>query len=67
MEKQFKLFAKMSIEERKNIIGLQSKRADIILAGIGLIITIMRHFKQDELTVCNSGLRHGLIIDKFLK
>ncbi|MBT3169454.1 MAG: Ppx/GppA family phosphatase [Candidatus Cloacimonetes bacterium] len=67
VEKQFKLFAKMSIEERKNIIGLQSKRADIILAGIGLIITIMRHFKQDELTVCNSGLRHGLIIDKFLK
>jgi len=67
VEKQFRLFAKMPIEKRKNVVGLQPKRADIILAGIGLIITIMRHFKQSELAVCNSGLRQGLIIDRFLK
>ncbi|MEA2095607.1 MAG: Ppx/GppA phosphatase family protein [Candidatus Cloacimonadota bacterium] len=67
VKKQIKLYKNKTIEERKQIPGLQPKRADVILAGAGIINTIMEIFMIDSFTISDRGLRHGLMFDKYLK
>ncbi|KQC07803.1 MAG: phosphatase, partial [Candidatus Cloacimonas sp. SDB] len=67
VQNQIELYQNKTIEERKEIPGLQPKRADVILAGAGIIKTIMEIFKVDTFTISDRGLRHGLMFDKYLK
>ena len=64
---QIKDFQSRTIEERKQIPGLQPKRADVILAGAGIIKTIMTIFSVESFTISDRGLRHGLMFDRYLK
>jgi len=64
---QIKLYQDRTIEERKQIPGLQPKRADVILAGAGIIKTIMEIFNIESFTISDRGLRHGLMFDRYLK
>ncbi len=66
VERQLKMYQSKTIEERKKVIGLQPKRADVILAGAGIVKTILEHFSLDKFTLSDSGLRHGLLFDRFL-
>ena len=50
---------------RRSIVGLQPKRADVILAGACIVRTVMEKLGQDTVTVSDRGLRHGLLIDRF--
>jgi len=63
---QIEMYMKKTIEERKQIPGLQPKRADVILAGAGIIKTIMEIFNIDSFTISDRGLRHGILFDRFL-
>lgn len=67
VEAQIKLYQSKTIEERKQIPGLQPKRADVILAGAGIIKTIMEIFQVESFTISDRGLRHGLMFDRYLK
>ncbi|MCD6176260.1 MAG: Ppx/GppA family phosphatase [Candidatus Cloacimonetes bacterium] len=67
VKSQIELYQNKTIEERKQIPGLQPKRADVILAGAGIINTIMEIFKIDSFTISDRGLRHGLMFDKYLR
>ncbi|MDP8204241.1 MAG: Ppx/GppA phosphatase family protein [Candidatus Tenebribacter mawsonii] len=67
VKNQIELYKNKTIEERKQIPGLQPKRADVILAGAEIINTIMKIFKIDSFTISDRGLRHGLMFDKYLK
>ena len=52
-------------EDRRSIVGLQPKRADVILAGACIVRTVMEKLDQRSLTVSDRGLRHGLLLDRF--
>jgi len=67
VKRQIDLYKDKTIEERKQITGLQPKRADVILAGAGIINTIIEIFKISSFTISDRGLRHGLMFDKYLK
>jgi exopolyphosphatase / guanosine-5'-triphosphate,3'-diphosphate pyrophosphatase len=67
VKEQLKLYQGRTIEERKQIPGLQPKRADVILAGAGIIKTIMEIFRIEAFTISDRGLRHGLMFDRYLK
>ena len=67
VKKQIEMYQSKTIEERKQIPGLQSKRADVILGGAGIIKTIMEIFQIESFTISDRGLRHGLMFDKYLK
>lgn len=67
VDAQIKLYKSKTIEDRKAIPGLQPKRADVILAGSGIIKTIMKLFNVTSFTISDRGLRHGLMFDKYLK
>ncbi len=63
---QIKMYSSMTIEQRKTIPGLQPKRADVILAGAGIVKTILEKFQKDYFIISDRGLRHGLMFDKYL-
>jgi exopolyphosphatase / guanosine-5'-triphosphate,3'-diphosphate pyrophosphatase len=65
IERQIELYSSRSQEDRRQIVGLQPKRADVILAGACIVKTVMDKLSKDTLSVSDRGLRHGLLIDRF--
>ena len=65
VERQIELYRSKSTEERRAIVGLQPKRADVILAGACIVKIVMDKLGKDKLSVSDRGLRHGLLIDRF--
>ena len=65
--RQIELYRSKSLDDRRTIIGLQPKRADVILAGVCIVKTVMDKLQKDRLSVSDRGLRHGLLIDRFSK
>lgn len=52
---------KVPLEQRNNITGLQSGRADIICKGILFIMAIMNYLYQDQIMVSDADLLEGII------
>jgi exopolyphosphatase/guanosine-5'-triphosphate,3'-diphosphate pyrophosphatase len=65
IERQIELYRSQPLEERRKIVGLQPKRADVILAGACIVKTVIDKLAKDRLSVSDRGLRHGLLIDRF--
>lgn len=65
IDRQIELYSTRSVEDRRHVIGLQPKRADVILAGVCIVHTIMAKLHKDIFTVSDRGLRHGLLVDRF--
>ncbi len=63
IEKNLNLFLKCSLEERKNIVGLHPKRAEVIVAGSYLLLWIMEILGREEIIVSESDILEGLILD----
>ena len=53
----------LSFDQRAELKGLEPERADIIGAGILLVLEIMIYFSQTVLLVSDAGLLEGLILD----
>ena len=62
--RQVQLFKGKTIAERKEIPGLEAKRADVILAGALLIERVMALFRVDQVTVSDQGIRYGLLYER---
>jgi exopolyphosphatase / guanosine-5'-triphosphate,3'-diphosphate pyrophosphatase len=65
IDRQIELYRSRDAEARRAIVGLQPKRAEVILAGACIVWTVMDKLGQPTLTVSDRGLRHGLLIDRF--
>jgi exopolyphosphatase/guanosine-5'-triphosphate,3'-diphosphate pyrophosphatase len=65
IERQIELYRTRDAERRRQIVGLQPKRAEVILAGACIVRTVMDKLGQPTLTVSDRGLRHGLLLDRF--
>ena len=65
VDRQLELYRSRDVEARRQIPGLQPKRADVILAGACVVRTVMAKLGCDALTVSDRGLRHGLLVDRF--
>lgn len=51
------------LRERKNVVGLEAGRADLIIPGIQFTINIMESFNFDELIVSDYGLLEGVLLE----
>ncbi|WP_315602468.1 Ppx/GppA phosphatase family protein [Treponema socranskii] len=67
IEEQIEEYSKRTVEQRKELPGLQPKRADVILAGACILKVITNRLGADGLTISDRGLRHGLAFDLFRK
>ena len=56
---------KQPLADRRNLPGLNSDRADIILPGALVIATIMDRLNKDSLIISINGLREGLFFERF--
>ncbi len=65
IDRQIELYRSQDLERRRSIVGLQPKRADVILAGACIVRTVMELLGQETLTVSDRGLRHGLLVERF--
>jgi exopolyphosphatase/guanosine-5'-triphosphate,3'-diphosphate pyrophosphatase len=64
VRRQIQLFGEKTIEERKQIAGLEAKRADVIFAGACLIERIMTSFHAESVVVSDQGVRYGLLHER---
>ncbi|MEW6128256.1 MAG: Ppx/GppA phosphatase family protein [Acidobacteriota bacterium] len=56
-------FAKKDIYQRRNIPGVEEKRADIIVAGGLLLETSLAALGATQITKCDWALREGVVLD----
>jgi exopolyphosphatase / guanosine-5'-triphosphate,3'-diphosphate pyrophosphatase len=54
--------ASMSLAERCKVQGLSPQRADIIVAGLGIIECVMRELRVNVVQVHTRGVRDGLLL-----
>jgi exopolyphosphatase/guanosine-5'-triphosphate,3'-diphosphate pyrophosphatase len=52
----------MSIDQRRNVVGLEPKRADVIVSGLAILLKSMEHLGQERMTVSTKGVRYGVAL-----
>ncbi len=67
IDEQIGEYSSRTVEQRKELPGLQPKRADVILAGACILKVITDRLGCSELTISDRGVRHGLAFDLFQK
>lgn len=60
VEDVFRTLATESVEERKDNPGLEPERADVIVGGMCVLVTVMRRFGLSEMLVSESDILDGL-------
>jgi exopolyphosphatase/guanosine-5'-triphosphate,3'-diphosphate pyrophosphatase len=65
IDRQIEMYRSRDAAERRSIVGLQPKRADVILAGACIVRTVMDKLGQGSLIVSDRGLRHGVLVERF--
>ncbi len=62
IEKVFQRLAKLNLDERKEVKGLEPKRADIIIAGILILKAILDVTRSNSIRVSDRGILYGLAL-----
>jgi exopolyphosphatase/guanosine-5'-triphosphate,3'-diphosphate pyrophosphatase len=65
IDRQIELYRSRDAAGRREVVGLQPQRADIILAGTCIVRTVLAKLGVDSLTVSDRGLRHGVLLERF--
>jgi exopolyphosphatase / guanosine-5'-triphosphate,3'-diphosphate pyrophosphatase len=67
LDRQIELYRTRGADERRQIVGLQPDRADVILAGACIVRTILTKLDHESMTVSDRGLRHGVVLERFAR
>ncbi len=62
IEEWTRKMAKMTVEEREDLKGMQPKRADVIVAGSIILSEAIRALGKTEVTVSTRGVRYGVAL-----
>ncbi|MBL8419499.1 MAG: hypothetical protein JNK92_02585 [Dechloromonas sp.] len=65
IDRQIELYRSLDADGRRAIVGLQPKRAEVILAGACIVRTVMEKLGNDSFAVSDRGLRHGVLAERF--
>ena len=65
IDRQIELYRSRDADGRRSIVGLQPKRAEVILAGACVVRTVMEKLGAESVTMSDRGLRHGLLVERF--
>lgn len=66
LEKTIEELKKKNLEEKKQIVGIEPKRADVLLAGAMILEAVMKKFKAKQVVVSDHGIRYGLFYQRFM-
>ncbi len=65
IDRQIELYRSRDASGRREIVGLQSGRAEVILAGALIVRTVLTKLETESFTVSDRGLRHGRLAELF--
>lgn len=65
IDRQIELYRSLDADARRAIVGLQPKRAEVILAGACIVRTVMEKLGKETFAVSDRGLRHGVLAERF--
>ncbi len=65
IDRQIELYRSRDADARRSIVGLQPKRAEVILAGACIVRTVMEKLGKEGFAVSDRGLRHGVLAERF--
>jgi exopolyphosphatase / guanosine-5'-triphosphate,3'-diphosphate pyrophosphatase len=65
IDRQIELYRTRTAAQRREIVGLQPARAEVILAGACIVRTVLALLGRESLTVSDRGLRHGVLVERF--
>lgn len=57
-------FQSVPLAERRQIPGLEPKRADVIIGGSLLLERLLARFSADQFLLSSRGLRYGLLVER---
>jgi exopolyphosphatase/guanosine-5'-triphosphate,3'-diphosphate pyrophosphatase len=63
LKKTAQILCALNLEERKKIPGINSERADILVAGAAIMEVLMEECGLEEINVSHRELRDGLLVD----
>ena len=63
LKKLTPILCSLSLEERKNLPGINPYRTDLIVAGAAIVETLMEEFGLEEIMISQRGLLDGLLAD----
>lgn len=66
VEDIYAMLRKLSLEQRRKVPGLSTKRADIIVAGTAVVCGLARVIGAKSLAISGRGLREGLFFNHVL-
>ncbi|ATW26999.1 Ppx/GppA phosphatase family protein [Candidatus Formimonas warabiya] len=64
LRRQKSRLEKMTLEERKRVPGLSPQRADIIVPGLEILVTVLEMLGSESITVSDAGILDGLLLRK---
>ena len=59
--------ASKTLEQRRQIVGLEPDRAPVIIAGVLILQQVMETFGTDTLTISERDILHGIVLDAALR
>lgn len=62
IEELSKQLLALPLAQRSKIACLPEKRADVIVAGVQILLCVMRYFGLDDVKVSDHGLRYGVLL-----
>lgn len=62
IKKMLDIFLSMPVTERKTIVGLESKRADVIIAGTLIALLVLEATNLQEIVVSEHDILDGLVL-----
>jgi exopolyphosphatase / guanosine-5'-triphosphate,3'-diphosphate pyrophosphatase len=65
IDRQVEQYRSLDADGRRSIVGLQPKRAEVMLAGALIVRTVMEKLGAEALVVSDRGLRHGVLLERF--
>ncbi|MBB6100100.1 exopolyphosphatase/guanosine-5'-triphosphate,3'-diphosphate pyrophosphatase [Deinobacterium chartae] len=63
LEELYRELARLPLARRLRFPGLDPKRADIIMAGLRVVLSSLRALQAERVTVSTGALREGMLID----
>ena len=67
LQETVQMLCRLPLEERRKVPGMDANRADIILGGAAIILTLMEDLGAERMTVSDRGLREGILLEHFLR
>ena len=65
IDRQIELYRSRTADQRREVLGLQPQRADVILAGACIVRTVLEALGMESVTVSDRGLRYGVLSERF--